>query len=126
MKDEKNTGFERARIEHCRCGGTLVRNNVYFRKGAPVRVYVQCGECGKFVSRYTLKGYTSDEPYESLLQRLRFTKFTSGKRALRIVEEFTGKIGDEYDHALELIRTQEDARRMEEIIEEDFPESLEE
>jgi hypothetical protein len=117
---------ESARLEHCmKCGSTEVRNNLYFCRGQRVRVYVQCLKCGDYVARYTLGGYTSDEPYESLLQKLRFTRLTSGKRTLSMVEEFGEEIEKEYKHVVELIRTNEDQRRVEEIIEEDFPGSLE-
>ena len=123
-KDEK-PGIESARLEHCmKCGSTVMKNNVYFCKGQRVRVYMQCAECGSYVARYTLSGYTSDEPYESLLRKLRFTRLTSGKRTLSIIEEYGEEIEEEYEHVLELIRTAQDERRIEEIIEDDFPESL--
>lgn len=126
MTRKKNIKNESARLEHCmKCGSTDTRNNLYFLRGQRVRVYVQCSKCGKYVARYTLGGYTSDEPYESLLQKLRFTRLSSGKRTLSMVEEFGNDIEEEYNHVVELIRTNEDQRRIEEIIEEDFPDSLE-
>ena len=126
MSESKNTGSESARLEHCmKCGSTEVRNNLYFCRGQRARVYVQCVKCGEYVARYTLGGYTSDEPYEALLQKLRFTRLTSGKRTFKMIEEFGEDIEEEFVHVLELIRTDEDQRRVEEIIEEDFPESLE-
>ena len=125
MKDDSFKGPESARLEHCRCGSTVVRNNVYLEKGKRMKVYVECARCGGFVTRYTLLRYTSDEPYESLLRKLRFTRLNSGKRTLRLVETLGGDIEEEYTHVLELIRTSEDTRRMEEIMEDDYPESLE-
>lgn len=122
---DNEKGQERARLEHCpKCGSVEMRNNLYFCKGQRLRVYIQCAGCGEFVARYALKGYTSDKTYESLLSRLRDTRFTSGRRTLRIVEGFGEHVKDEYEHALELIKTQQDERRIEEIIEEDYPESL--
>ena len=126
MSEKKNTVDESARLEHCmKCGSTEVKNNLYFCRGQRARVYVQCVKCGEYVARYTLGGYTSDEPYEALLQKLRFTRLTSGKRTFKMIEEFGEDIEEEFVHVLELIRTDEDQRRVEEIIEEDFPESLE-
>jgi hypothetical protein len=93
-----------------------MKNNVYFCRGQSIRVYVQCASCGEFVARYTLRGYTSDTMYESLLERLRYTRLTSGRRAMRIIEEFGAEVTDEYGHVLELIRNAEDERRIEEII----------
>ena len=121
MKEKIPSGQESARLEHCmKCGSTDVRNNVYICKGQPIRVYVQCSACKEYVARYTLRGYTSDEPYESLLRKLRYTKFTSGKRTLGMVEAFGEEVADEFIHVTGLIRTDEDERRMEEIIEEEF------
>ena len=97
-----------------------MKNNVYFCEGQSIRVYVQCASCGEFVARYTLRGYTSDTMYESLLERLRYTRLASGRRAMRIVEEFGSEVTDEYRRVLELIRTAEDERRIEEIIADDF------
>lgn len=126
MSGKKCSENESARLEHCmKCGSTEVRNNLYFCRGQRVRVYVQCQKCGEYVARYTLGGYTSDEPYESLLEKLRFTRLTSGKRTLSMVEEFGKEIEEEFKHVVELIRTNEDQRRVEEILEEDFPGSLE-
>ncbi len=97
-----------------------MKNNVYFCRGQSIRVYIQCASCGEFVARYTLRGYTSDTMYESLLERLRYTRLTSGRRTMRIVEEFGSEVADEYRRALELIRTDEDQRRIEEIIADEF------
>ncbi len=101
-----------------------MKNNVYFCKGQSIRVYLECARCGSYVARYTLLGYTSDEPYESLLQKMRFTRVDSGREALKMVEAFGSDVQEEFKHVLELIKTHEDERRMEQIIEEDFPGSL--
>jgi hypothetical protein len=118
-------GQEGARIEHCpECGSVEMRNNLYFCRGQRLRVYVQCASCGEFVARYTLRGYTSNKTYESLLRRLRDARLTSGKRTLHIVEGFGESVADEYRHVLDLVETRQDERRIEEIIEDDYPDSL--
>lgn len=125
MRQDECEGQERARLEHCPdCGSTEMRNNVYFCKGQPMRIYVQCAGCGEFVARYTLGGYTSNKTYESLLGRMRFTRLTSGKRTLHIVEGFGEDVATEYGRVLDLVKTQEDRRRIEDIIADEYPDSL--
>ncbi len=121
MHINENEGTESARLEHCpKCGAVETRNNVYFCRGKRIRIYIECAKCGQFVSRYTLSGYTSDKPYESILERMRTIRLNSGKRTLAMVEGFGDDVRGEYEHVLELIRTQEDTRKIEEIIEDDF------
>ena len=118
---KKPQGFESARTERCpACGCTSTKNNMYFCRGEKIRVYVECGGCGEFVARYTLSGYTSDKTYESLLHRMRFTKFTSGKRAMRMVEGFGEEVSSEFRYVIDMIKKDEDERKIEEIIEEDL------
>jgi hypothetical protein len=121
MEQKKQSTGESARLEHCpKCDSTDVRNHMYFREGQPIRVYVRCARCDEFVARYTLRGYTSDTIYESILERLRYQRLSSGRRALRIIEEFGADVADEYRHVLELIRTNEDQRPIEEIIADEY------
>ncbi len=121
MPVNKKKGSERARLEHCpKCGAIETKNNVYFRRGKKIRIYIECAKCGEFVSRYTLSGYTSDKPYESILARMRTIRLNSGKRTLDMVKGFGDEVRDEYEHVLEMISTQEDDRKIEEIIEDDF------
>jgi ribosomal protein L32 len=121
MDIREKKGAESARLEHCpKCGAVETRNNVYFRRGKKIRIYIECAKCGEFVSRYTLSGYTSDKSYESLLEKMRTIRLNSGKRALAMVEGFGDDVRGEFSHVLELIRTQEDERKIEEIIEEDL------
>ncbi len=118
MYPDENKGPENARLEHCpKCGAVETRNNVYFRRGKKIRIYIECAKCGEFVSRYTLSGYTSDKTYESILEKMRTIRLNSGKRTLDMVKGFGEDVRGEYEHVLELIRTQEDARKIEEIIE---------
>jgi hypothetical protein len=119
--DEKK-GPESARLEHCpKCGAAETRNNVYFRRGKKIRIYIECAKCGEFVSRYTLSGYTSDKSYDSILSRMRTVRLNSGKRTRDMVESFDADVRGEFEHVLELIRTREDERSIEEIIEEELP-----
>jgi len=116
---------ETARVERCeKCGSTATKNNLYFLKGEYIKVYVECADCGAFVSRYTLRGYTSNKTYESLLQKLRSSRFNSGKRTLRTIELFGKEVEEQFDHVRKVIRSDEDKRRMEQIIEEDFQDEL--
>ena len=121
MHSEEKQGPESARLEHCpHCGSVETKNFVYFRRGEKIRVYNECARCGRFVSRYTLAGYTSDKTYESLLARVREWRLASGKRTLGIVEAFGDDVQQEYEHVLDLVSRQEDPRKIEEIISEDF------
>ena len=118
MHINEKKGAESARLEHCpECGAVETRNNVYFRRGKKIRIYIECAKCGEFVSRYTLSGYTSDKSYESILARMRTIRLNSGKRTLDMVEGFGDDVRGEFEHVLALIKTQEDERKIEEIIE---------
>ena len=122
MHINENRGPESARLEHCpKCGAVETRNNVYFRKGKKIRIYIECAKCGEFVSRYTLSGYTSDKSYESILAKMRTVRLNSGKRTLDMVEGFGDGVRGEFEHVLDLIRTSEDERKIEEIIVEELP-----
>jgi hypothetical protein len=122
MHINEKKGTESARLERCpKCGAVETKNNVYFRRGKKIRIYIECAKCGEFVSRYTLSGYTSDKSYESILERMRTIRLNSGKRTLDMVEGFGDDVKGEFEHVLELIRTHEDKRTIEEIIEDDPP-----
>jgi hypothetical protein len=121
MHINEKKGSESARLERCpKCGSVDTRNNVYSRRGKKIRIYIECAKCGSFVSRYTLTGYTSDKSYESILERMRTVRLNSGKRTLDIVDGFDADVRGEFEHVIELIKTGEDKRRIEEIIEEDL------
>ncbi len=114
------SGRERARVEHClKCNSTSMKNNMYFRRGRDVKVYVQCTECGEYVASYVLSGYTSECNYESFLHSLRFTRLSSGKRMLRKMNTYAAAVKEEFEHVLELVRTHEDTHLIENIIEEE-------
>ena len=122
MHINEKKGTESARLEHCpKCGSAETLNNVYFRKGKKIRIYIECAKCGEFVSRYTLSGYTSDKSYESILTRMRTIRLNSGKRTLDMVKGFGDDVRGEFEHVLDLIRTHEDERKIEEIIADESP-----
>jgi hypothetical protein len=52
---------------------------------------------------------------------MRSLRLNSGKRTRDILEGFDADVRGEFEHVLELIRTDEDERRIDEIIEEDPP-----
>lgn len=121
MPGKKGHHAESARTEHCpECSSTSTKNNMYFCRGEKIRVYIECADCGAFVARYTLSRYTSDKTYESLLRRMRFTRLSSGKRAMKMVEGFGEGVSEEFKHVLDLIKKHEDTRTIEEIIEEEL------
>jgi hypothetical protein len=121
MYINEKKGTESARLERCpECGSSETKNNVYFRRGKKIRIYIECARCGHFVSRYTLSGYTSDKSYESILSRMRNIRLNSGRRTLAMVEGFSEDVRGEFEHVLELIRTSEDGRKIEEIIVDEF------
>ncbi|MBN2184744.1 MAG: hypothetical protein JW746_05405 [Candidatus Krumholzibacteriota bacterium] len=121
MTIKKEEGRESARIEHCpSCNSVLTKNNIYFCRGETPRVYVECAECGIFVARYALISYTSDKSYESLLRKMRFTRANSGKRTMKMIEGFETSVKKEFEHVLELVKTDEDKRHVEDIIAEDY------
>jgi hypothetical protein len=89
---------------------------MYFCKGKDVTVHIECADCGGFVARYTLSAYTSDKNYESLLKKLRRTRVKNGDRAMKMVEPYGEEVRQEFEHVLKMIKTEEDARLIEEII----------
>jgi hypothetical protein len=107
-------------MEHCmKCGSTRMRNNMYFVTGRDVKVYVQCADCDEYVASYVISGYATECNYQSYLRSLRFKRMSSGKRVLKKIQDFDDKLRAEYEHVLELIRTQEDEHLIPEIIEEE-------
>ncbi|MEO0098321.1 MAG: hypothetical protein ABIK99_06925 [candidate division WOR-3 bacterium] len=96
--------MEKAKRESCpKCGETLMINNVYVKTGESIKIYVECAKCGSFVARYTLFTYTSDKPYEVLLQKLKCLEYRSGKKALREIEEFNQSVAEEFRRVKSLL-----------------------
>ena len=121
--DGEQNGRERARMEHClKCNSTSMKNNMYFQRGRDIKVYVRCADCGEYVASYVISEYATECNYESYLRSLRFKRMSSGKRVLRKIRDFAGNVREEYEHVLELIRTQEDDHLIPDIIEEESSE----
>jgi hypothetical protein len=117
--------METVRQEHCpQCDGTSTGNYLYVRPGKPILVYVRCLKCKCYVCRYTLSRYTSDKPYDALLQMLGQGEAdgSSGRELKRRIESFTFEVKAEYDKVMELAR-REDSRLMEQIIAEERPDT---
>lgn len=108
-----------AKRERCpKCDSINLINNMLVEEGQPIKVYVQCCECGAFVARYTLEYYTSNEKYESLLNYCIKSHADSGRRMSRKIRTYSEEIEEEFKRCKELIKKGEDDRRVEEIIEE--------
>ena len=109
--------METARTEHCpECHDTRMCNRFHFVQGRRPRVYVQCSSCGAFVARYTLERYTSNKPYESLLDTLRTHHGESAHHVMRQLEAFGQEVAEGFQRVREMISCQEDPRKIEQII----------
>ncbi len=109
--------METVKYETCpRCNSIDVRNNVYIKKGESIRIYVECAKCGGFVARYALTKYTSDKPYESLLQNLRMERFPGSRTVAKTIEEFSTHVSEAFEHVKKLRDTVKEKRKVEEII----------
>jgi endogenous inhibitor of DNA gyrase (YacG/DUF329 family) len=116
--------METARTEHCpECQGTSVHNQFHFVPGRRTLVYVQCASCGAFVSRYALERYTSNKPYESLLQTLSAHRSHYGDSAHQVrkqLESYGEEVSEGYRRVLGLLAKQEDQRKIEQILADDL------
>jgi hypothetical protein len=121
MAGRRTSTKERAKLERCsKCGSRRMQNNVFFPMGGEVKVYVTCADCGAFVARYNVCGYTSERRYESFLHNLRFVRHSSGTRTMRLCKAFAEDCEREIQHVLELVKNREDQRPIETIIEEEY------
>jgi hypothetical protein len=114
--------METVRIEHCpKCEHVEMKNMVYVNPPKDIKVYVQCAHCGEYVCRYTLKRYTSEETFESLLKLLTEKEhhIVSGREQKSRLAYHTTRVEEEYKRVLELAE-HEDKRRVEQIIEDEF------
>lgn len=113
--------MENAKKESCpKCDSTNLINYVHVKTGANIRVYIECAECHSYVARYTLLTYTSDKPYEVLLRRLKCLEYSSGKKALRELEEYSRNIESEFDHVRTLITSTETEKTVEDMIKDKY------
>jgi len=109
--------MEHIKREKCPiCGCTKLINNVLITEKEEVKVYVECSNCGSFVSRYTLKRYTSNKPYESLLNYYSKRQQDSGRVILKNLEAFSKEIETEFKKVRETIKSREETKKIEEII----------
>ncbi|HHE04481.1 MAG TPA: hypothetical protein ENL19_00290 [candidate division WOR-3 bacterium] len=109
--------MEHIKREKCPvCGCTKLINNVLITEKGEVKVYVECSNCGSFVSRYTLKRYTSNKPYESLLNYYSKRQYDSGRVVLKNLEAFSKEIETEFKKVKETIKSREETKKIEEII----------
>jgi endogenous inhibitor of DNA gyrase (YacG/DUF329 family) len=115
--------METARTEHCpECQGTSMHNHFHFVQGRRTMVYVQCATCGAFVARYALERYTSNKPYESLLQILSTHRSHYSESAYQVrkqLESFGDEVAAGYQRVLSLLAKQEDQRKIEQILADD-------
>ena len=108
--------MEKVKRERCPvCGSVKMVNNFVKYEDGTIRVYVECSQCGSFVARYTLKRYTSNKPFESLLNFLR-KPTESGRDVLKNIEAFTKEIEEEYRRIKEKVKEKEEKQKIEEII----------
>lgn len=117
--------METVRLEHCpRCDGTEVSNYLHIRQGKPILVYVRCNKCQCYVCRYSLSRYTSDKPFDSLLQLIGHGEAdgSSAREMIQRIETFTIDVKAEYERVLQLA-AKEDKRLMEQIIAEEHPDT---
>ncbi len=91
-----------------------MENLVRVEPGQPPKVYVRCSKCKTFVARYTLEHYTSDKPYESLLNSVhgQGSCISSRGRALEL-EAFSKDVEEEFIQTTQVPTT---ALRVEELI----------
>lgn len=106
-----------AKRERCpHCGSIELINNIFIKEGEPVKVYVQCFKCRKFVARYTIDYYTSSKRYESFLSRVSKRCFDSGRNVCKRVKAFDETIEEEFEQCKKLIKEREEEKKIEEII----------
>ncbi|MFH1682073.1 MAG: hypothetical protein ABIH26_15700 [Candidatus Eisenbacteria bacterium] len=110
---------QRSKREHCpRCGHVNMQNLLLVQPGEDVQVFVECATCGEFVARYTLRLYTSHDPYRSFLRMMRQRRLSSGAAALKQSGDFTKALWEEYRTAKERVRVNEETRKLEDLLDE--------
>jgi hypothetical protein len=107
----------RSKREHCpKCDSVQMHNYVLVRPGEDVDIFVECGECGTFVCRYTLKSYTCDDPYRSYLRQMRDRTTDSGSDALKKEEEFSTRLWENYRAVKDLVAESEETADIEDLL----------
>jgi len=107
----------KSKREHCpKCDSVQMHNYVLLRPCEDLDVFVECASCGAFVSRYTLKAYTCDDPYRSYLRQMRSRTLDSGADALKKEESFSTRLWEDYKTVKELTAEKEEAADIEDLL----------
>lgn len=111
------TQISRSKREHCpQCDSTQMHNYVHVVPGRDAEVYAECIDCGAFVARYTLRAYTSEDPYRSYLRLMRQRRMASGAATRKAVELFTSELWDGYRRVKEMVQADDELRSIEELL----------
>ena len=113
---------EIVRIMRCPgCDSADLRNLVDIVKGRHMRIYVECAKCHAFVSRFSVRNYTSSRTYESALKGLSEGRShtTSGRELMGKIEGFTQNVVEEFRRVRKMADAGGDTRRLYEIVEEE-------
>ncbi|MBD3237696.1 MAG: hypothetical protein GF330_13415 [Candidatus Eisenbacteria bacterium] len=113
------TQIERSKREHCpQCDSIQMYNYVHVVPGRDAEVFIECLECGAFVARYTLRAYTSEDPYRSYLRLMRQRHMSSGAATRKAVEQFRTELWNDYRRVKEMVQAAEESRSVEDLLEE--------
>jgi hypothetical protein len=113
------TQVQRSKREHCpQCDSTAMHNYVHVVPGRDAEVFVECIDCGTFVARYTLRAYTSEDPYRSYLRLMRQRDMSSGAATRDAVEQFTTELWEDYQQVKKMVQADEEPRSIEELLDE--------
>jgi hypothetical protein len=108
-----------AKYDHCmKCDSINVRNIVVIEDGEPIKVFVECNDCGSYVCMYILRRYTSDESYEGLLNILKGQIRTDRRGRSNEISYFSENVKKEFEEARTLAKDGHERRRVEQIIQE--------
>ena len=100
------------------CQSSNMKNIVVVEDGEPVKVFVECGNCGEYVCMYVLRRYTSDQSFEGLLNILRGQIRTDRRGRSSEIAYFSETLKRQFDDALKAAKSSSEKRRVEQIIQE--------
>ena len=113
------TQVQRSRREHCpQCDATAMQNFVHVVPGRDAEVFVECDACGAFVARYTLRAYTSEDPYRSYLRLMRQRRMSSGAATRKASEQFAAEMWADYRRVKEMVAGAEEPRSVDDLLDE--------
>jgi hypothetical protein len=105
--------------EHCPgCKGIAMTNYVHVEAGSDMEVFVECVKCGAFVSRYTLKIYTGDDPYRSFLRLMHQRRMDTGAAAQDAISSFKEQLKTDYEKVKKEVEQGEETRKLEDVLSE--------